>query len=157
MTQNWCWADDYKILVTQPCPDSLQPPGLQPARLPCPWDFPAKNTAEGGHSLLQGVFLTQGSNLGLQEKAMATHSSILAWKILWTEELGGLQSRGSQRIRHDWACTHATSGKHPLWTYTRYHIIQKEIILCSLKNILRNMQYILLVNNTFLFNFIYCT
>ena len=34
---------------------------------------------------------------------MATHSSILAWKISWTEEPGGLQSRGSQRVRHDGA------------------------------------------------------
>ena len=34
---------------------------------------------------------------------MATHSSILAWRIPWTEEPGGLQSMGSQRIRHDWA------------------------------------------------------
>ena len=31
------------------------------------------------------------------EKGMATHSSILAWRIPWTEELGGLQSKGSQR------------------------------------------------------------
>ena len=38
----------------------------------------------------------------LLEKEMATHSSILAWKILWTEESGGLQSTGSQRVRHDW-------------------------------------------------------
>ena len=37
------------------------------------------------------------------EKAMATHSSTLAWKIPWTEEPGGLQSLGSQRVRHDWA------------------------------------------------------
>ena len=35
------------------------------------------------------------------EKEMSTHSSILAWKIPWTEELGGLQSMGSQRVRHD--------------------------------------------------------
>ena len=34
---------------------------------------------------------------------MATHSSILAWRIPWTEEPGGLQSVGSQRVRHDWA------------------------------------------------------
>ena len=32
---------------------------------------------------------------------MATHSSILAWRIPWTEELGGLQSMGSQRVGHD--------------------------------------------------------
>ena len=35
------------------------------------------------------------------EKEMATHSSILAWKISWTEEAGGLQSMGSQRVGHD--------------------------------------------------------
>ena len=37
------------------------------------------------------------------EKEMATHSSILAWRIPWTEELGGVQSTGSQRVRLDWA------------------------------------------------------
>ena len=37
------------------------------------------------------------------EKQMATHSSILAWRIPWTEKPGGLQSMGSQRVRHDWA------------------------------------------------------
>ena len=35
------------------------------------------------------------------EKAVATHSSILAWKIPWTEEPGRLQSMGSQRVAHD--------------------------------------------------------
>ena len=34
------------------------------------------------------------------EKGMATHSSILAWRIPWTEEPGGLWSMGSQRVRH---------------------------------------------------------
>ena len=36
--------------------------------------------------------------LGWEEKGMATHSSILPWRIPWTEELGGLQSMGSQRV-----------------------------------------------------------
>ena len=35
------------------------------------------------------------------EEEIATHSSILAWKIPWTEEPGGLQSTGSQRVGHD--------------------------------------------------------
>ena len=35
------------------------------------------------------------------EKGMATHSSILAWRIPWTEELGGLQSMGLQRVGHN--------------------------------------------------------
>ena len=36
-----------------------------------------------------------------QEKEMATHSSILAWRVPWTEETAGLQSMGPQRVRHD--------------------------------------------------------
>ena len=47
---------------------------------------------------------TQVSSLGwedLLEKGMATHSSILAWRIPWTEEPSGLQSMGSQRIGHE--------------------------------------------------------
>ena len=37
----------------------------------------------------------------LLEEKMATHSSILAWRITWSEEPGGLQSMGSQRVGHD--------------------------------------------------------
>ena len=45
--------------------DSLWSHGLQPTRLLCPWDSPGKNTGVGCHALLQGIFLTQGSNPGL--------------------------------------------------------------------------------------------
>ena len=41
------------------------------------------------------------------EEEMATHSSILAWRIPQTEEPCGLQSTGSKRVRHDWAIEHA--------------------------------------------------
>ena len=47
---------------------------------------------------------TQVQSQGLEdflEKGMATHSRILAWRSLWTEEPGGLQSMGSQRVRKD--------------------------------------------------------
>ena len=47
---------------------------------------------------------TQVRSLGWEdplEKEMATHSSILAWEIPWTEEPGGLQSMGLQRVGHD--------------------------------------------------------
>ena len=44
---------------------SLQPHGLYPARLLCPWDSSGKNTGVGCYSLLQGIFPTQGSDLGL--------------------------------------------------------------------------------------------
>ena len=41
------------------------------------------------------------------EEEMATHSSVLAWKIPWTEEPGWLQSMGSQRVRYDLVTEHA--------------------------------------------------
>ena len=43
-----------------------------------------------------------------KEEGMATHSSILAWRIPWTEEPGRLQSIGSQRARQDWVTKHST-------------------------------------------------
>ena len=53
---------------------------------------------------LPAVQETQVQSLGWEdplEKQMTTPSSILAWEIPWTEEPGGLQSMGSQRVRHD--------------------------------------------------------
>ena len=47
---------------------------------------------------IQVRFLSQENPL---EKGMANHSSILGWKIPWTKEAGGLQSKGLQRVRHD--------------------------------------------------------
>ena len=65
---------------------------------------------------------------------MATHSSVLAWKIPWTEEPGGLQFTGSQRVRHDLACRHIKSNGptcqsffigvqicHTLWSKNKKH------------------------------------
>ena len=64
-----------------------------------------------GHSLvvqmvknLPAMWETWVRSLGQEdplEKEMATHSSTLAWRIPWTEEPGGLQSMGSQRVRQD--------------------------------------------------------
>ena len=54
------------------------------------------------------------------EKGMATHSFILAWRILPTGEPGGLQSMGSQRVGHDWSnlvYTHAAWNKHILFSH----------------------------------------
>ena len=49
------------------------------------------------------------------EKGMATHSSILAWtRILWTEELRGAQSLGSQRVGHDWLTKHTEGAESGL-------------------------------------------
>jgi len=61
--------------------------------------------------------------LGMQsnsEKAMAPHSSTLAWKIPWTEEPCGLQSMGSLRVGHDWATSLS------LFTF-HFHALEKEM------------------------------
>ena len=59
-----------------------------------------------GLKRLPTMWVTWVWSLGWEDplgKEMATHSSILAWRIPWTEEPGGLQSTGSQRVGHDWA------------------------------------------------------
>ena len=60
--------------------------------------------------MVRGAFdLTGTTSLGWEdplEKEMATHSSILAWKIPWTEESGRLQSMGSQTAGHNWVTKH---------------------------------------------------
>ena len=60
LRRDWKWKWSCSVLT-----DSLQPHGLKPVKLLCPWDFPGKNIGVGCHFLLQGIFLTQGSNLGL--------------------------------------------------------------------------------------------
>ena len=73
--------------------NSLRPPGLQPASLLCPWDFPGKNTGVGYHFPLQGIFPTQGLNLGLlhcrQTLYRLSHQGGLAIKVLSVSLRGG--------------------------------------------------------------------
>ena len=55
---------------------------------------------------------------------MATHSSILAWKIAWTEEPGGVQFMGPQKVRRDRVPEHTYTHRRltlNLFTYTAYH------------------------------------
>ena len=54
------WVGVYSVVF-----DFLRPHGLQPFRFLCPWDSPGKNTGVSCHFLLQGIFLKQGSNLGV--------------------------------------------------------------------------------------------
>ena len=56
------------------------------------------------------VWSLGGENL--LEEEMATHSSIPAWRISWTEKPGGLQTTGSKRVRHDWAWTCRMYARH---------------------------------------------
>ena len=48
----------------------------------------------------------------LLEEGITTHSRILAWRIPWTEEPGGLQSMGLQRVGHDRATKHSTNSRN---------------------------------------------
>ena len=64
--------------------------------------FPVAQTVKNLPTLQE----IQSQSLDLEdplEKGKVTHSSILAWRTTWTEEPGGLQSTGSQGVRHDWA------------------------------------------------------
>ena len=56
------------------------------------------------------------------EKEMATHSSIHAQKILWTEEPGGLQSMGLQRVRHNWATSAQLSSRFTLYRHCHQYL-----------------------------------
>ena len=58
-------------------------------------------------SAMQGTWVPSLDWEDPLEKGMATHSSILAWRIPWTEEPGGLQFMGSQRVIHNWTTKHS--------------------------------------------------
>ena len=76
------WLKDFKVLLPQ------VRASLVAQNLPAMWE----------------TWVQSLGSLGQEdplEKEMATHSSILAWKIPWTEELAGLQSMGWQRVGHD--------------------------------------------------------
>ena len=77
---------------------------------------------------LPGMRETQVWSLGQEdplEKEMATHSSTLTWRIPWKEEPGGLQSKRSQRVGHDWA----TSLSLSLFTYFQLHQFAHTVII----------------------------
>ena len=61
------------------------------------------------------------------EKGMATHSIILAWRIPWTEDPGGLQSMGLQRVRHDWGDLARTKKKKIYLTSWKKNKSQRKV------------------------------
>ena len=118
----WLPKDMPNILI----PGNCEYPPLFVKRVLCRYNL-SPNIFPGGASLvaqhvqnppaMQVVQEMQVLSRGWEdplEEGMATHSSILAWRIPWKEESGGLQSVGSQRVRHKWsdlACTHIFPGK----------------------------------------------
>ena len=99
--KNWCfWA----VVLEKTLESPLDCKEIQPVH--------PKGNCKGSSLVahmvkcLPAMWKTQVWSLGWEdplEKEMATYSSILVWKILWTEEPGRLPSMGSQRVRHDWA------------------------------------------------------
>ena len=70
------------------------------------------------------------------EKAMATHSSTLAWRILWTEEPGGLLSMGLHRVRHNWSDLARFSyviNREVTWLFQLTHCWQSSFLFRSWK------------------------
>ena len=87
-------------------PSTGSPPWAAYPKLPTGFSYPYSYWAPDGSNgkKLSAVRQTWVQRLGQEqslEKGRATHSSILAWEIPWTEEPGGLQSTGSQRVGHD--------------------------------------------------------
>ena len=101
------------VSVSRPVvPDSLQPHGVQPTRLFCPWDFPGEDPRVGCHFLLQGIFLTQGSNLDLLHCRQILHH--LSYEV-WEEKF--INSSISTEIQ-----IHSEA----------YHVLTSIVQLCSI-------------------------
>ena len=106
---------------------------------------------------LPAIRETQARFLGWKdppEKEMAIHSSTLAWKIPWMEELDRLQSMGSQRVRHDWAtslslivlyrpfwCHHNGKAKEwTQWNIWKYEVMRRRMFHSALNVKIYNIQ-----------------
>ena len=122
-------------------------------------------TSERTHLPKQETWETQVRSPGQEdplEEGMATHSSILAWRIPWTEEPGGLQSMGSQRVGHIWSDDSArrrfllleriltsqrlnSSNSHAEFTHGYFHMYSAFLI----HNILSSMPSVFLSDSPF--------
>ena len=92
------------------------------------WGFPGDSDGKESASSAGDLGLIPGSD-DLLEKEVATLSSILAWKIPWTEEPGELQSMGWQRVRHDWETEHSKPGNTMITFYHSYEYEKRAFFL----------------------------
>ena len=102
------------VCVCSVVSDSLRPHGLQPARPLCPWDFPGKNTAACFHFLLQGIFLTQGSNSGIWGSNSGIQGSIHTAGGFFVLRHQGRSSTSLAPWKPNFSGIHRTSGDQ--WT-----------------------------------------
>ena len=129
----WVWADSISVSCSV-MSNSLWPHWLWPTRLLCPWYFPGKNTGVYCHFLLQGIFLTQGSNLGL------LHCRQILYHLSHREAQEIVKDRGACRDAihrvaknwtwvSDWTTTTTQSPTSQLWlssentAYSPVHLI----------------------------------
>ena len=84
--------------------NTFRPHGLKPARFLCPWNSPGKNTGVGCHSVLQGIFPTQGSNPGLPHCRRIlyhlSHQGSLQWCVVVV--VGGLVAKSCPTLATPW-------------------------------------------------------
>ena len=100
---------EYWCGLPFPSPGDLHHPGIKSTSLMPPLWQVASLVAQR-LKRLPPMWETRVWSLGREdplEKEMIDHSSILAWRISWTEKPGRLQSTGSQRVGHDWATSHS--------------------------------------------------
>ena len=117
-----CVCARARVCESQSC-STLRPHRLQPARFLCPWNSPGKNTRVGCHSLLQGIFPTQGSNPGLPRCRRIlyhlSHQGSLQWCVTSskTAQLGVIQPLAVW----GWAGAQETlpGALHPAGTWTQ--------------------------------------
>ena len=101
-THIWCPIERYRAVAKPSSSFHAQKRAVQSS-------LGVRDENSKGGSTQQQVWDTHGVSRNwlrlppISEKAMAPHSSTLAWKIPWTEEPGRLQSMGSRRVGHDWA------------------------------------------------------
>ena len=103
-SRSWWWTGKPDVLQSMGCKELDMTEQLNWTPISCK-SGPITETPYPFLYLASYTAADPGSILGqedLLENKMATHSSILAWKIPWTEEPGRLQSMGSQRVGHDW-------------------------------------------------------
>ena len=117
-----CWSGlpfpspTHACWVASIVSDSGRSYGQQPTRLLHPQDSPGKNTGVGCHFLLHLKHLGRGTTFHFHalKKEMATHSTVLAWRIPRTVEPGGLPSMGPHRVGHKWSDLATEAAHHYL-------------------------------------------
>ena len=119
--QPWIFTGKVKKWSHSVMSNSLRPHGLYPARLPCPWDFPGKNTGMGYHFFLQGTFPTPGSNLGLPNCRKALYC--LSHQGIPGNSLGGLMLKLQLQLQYFGHLMQRANLLEKIWCWERLKAI----------------------------------